>query len=747
MSSFHASTHTTNGTFHSDRPIESAGQDLLGRETFARAIADRIAAWPGTESLVVSLYGEWGAGKSSVKNMMRESLAQQADKKKIPEIIEFNPWQFSGSNQLCSEFFSVIAEKIESLSIKSKVKSKSAVKKSAERLRKYGNKLSFAGQLLTAVGSAASLFVPPAGIAIAGAGAAANAAGGLARAGHEELASEETLHEIKKLLHEDFCNLPSKILVIIDDIDRLTSDEICLLFRLIKANTDFPNIVFLILAQRKYVENALDEITHSRGSEFLEKIVQAPFNIPEPAPNKVSNITFDRIKAIFSTHAPDTDWADAYWLKIWRKSLRLYFTNLRETYRYLNALLFSADAFKARGAFGVNPFDLVALEAIRMFEPGLYDIMPNYMSALTGHGAYDLMHLYFDKPDKRNEETRDILGKACDEKTRSRAINLLCDIFPPLQGASRNLEWGREKRAVSDMFFNNYFALALSPGQISETDIVDFFSFTGDYTSLIKLLNKWRVDQIIDSALSRIDVDTERLIKTNKPDVTFRALLDCGEEWIKSEQPSADLSDHAITWICEMLRDDSIKNRDTLVHDIMKATKASTLYGRMKLVNTIRIENGERGPSNQLVSADTYAKLEKIATQTISKHIKNKALIGHPAFTDIYWNWWRIEKDKATKWAGGQVRKPEFCIILLGSFMSKTTSVSSNSKKTIQRHYLRSEFMKMMENIAEIARWENSLSKIDATKLTSIQRQDLDAFNLAMQRKREGKPIDFLGDI
>ncbi|WP_442878434.1 P-loop NTPase fold protein, partial [Cetobacterium sp.] len=47
---------------------------------------------------------------------------------------------------------------------------------------------------------------------------------------------------------------------------------------LIKANTDFPNVIFLLLFQKDIVEKKLSDSTQS-GENYLEKIIQIPFTI------------------------------------------------------------------------------------------------------------------------------------------------------------------------------------------------------------------------------------------------------------------------------------------------------------------------------------------------------------------------------------------------------------------------------------------------------------------------------------
>ena len=89
--------------FSADRPIESARQDVLNRSSFAAGLAESIRACNGKDSLVIALEGGWGTGKTSVKNMVLENL--RSIRSKCPQIIEFSPWQISGTGTLVGAFF------------------------------------------------------------------------------------------------------------------------------------------------------------------------------------------------------------------------------------------------------------------------------------------------------------------------------------------------------------------------------------------------------------------------------------------------------------------------------------------------------------------------------------------------------------------------------------------------------------------------------------------------------------------
>src|SRR5258708_11587282 len=93
--------------FSSDRPIESARADVLGRSEFAAQLAASIGGWDGKDSLVIALHGGWGTGKTSVKNMVLEKLRRSPSR--CPHIVEFSPWQVSGTGTLVATFFHELA--------------------------------------------------------------------------------------------------------------------------------------------------------------------------------------------------------------------------------------------------------------------------------------------------------------------------------------------------------------------------------------------------------------------------------------------------------------------------------------------------------------------------------------------------------------------------------------------------------------------------------------------------------------
>ena len=67
---------------------------------------------------------------------------------------------------------------------------------------------------------------------------------------------------IKKLKDEKI-----KIIVSIDDIDRLSDEEIVAVFQLVKSLADFPNTIYVLAFDYDVVVRALGKVQHGDGKE------------------------------------------------------------------------------------------------------------------------------------------------------------------------------------------------------------------------------------------------------------------------------------------------------------------------------------------------------------------------------------------------------------------------------------------------------------------------------------------------
>jgi predicted KAP-like P-loop ATPase len=143
-----ASSQTTH--FTADRPIASAKADQLGRSGFADALANRIRDWSGQDSLVISLCGEWGCGKTSLKNMVLEALNKGRRSKM--SVLQFCPWEISGHASIAQTFFKELG-----VALNTKSKDEPAASTAAQRLTLYSKAASFGATSLKVMGKAMAL--------------------------------------------------------------------------------------------------------------------------------------------------------------------------------------------------------------------------------------------------------------------------------------------------------------------------------------------------------------------------------------------------------------------------------------------------------------------------------------------------------------------------------------------------------------------------------------------------------------
>lgn len=87
-----------------DKPIDDPKNDVLGYAPFAEHLANSISHMSPPEGIVLSLYGPWGSGKTTLLRFVEHYIQQQPEDK-IPLVISFNPWWFSGQEDLTRRFF------------------------------------------------------------------------------------------------------------------------------------------------------------------------------------------------------------------------------------------------------------------------------------------------------------------------------------------------------------------------------------------------------------------------------------------------------------------------------------------------------------------------------------------------------------------------------------------------------------------------------------------------------------------
>jgi predicted KAP-like P-loop ATPase len=441
----------TSYDFSADRPIRNRSQDQLGRQTFAEELARAVREWRGSDSLVIALYGPWGSGKTSVKNMVVDSLREDADGKG-PQIVEFNPWQFANRDQLAEAFFRELGA---ALGQQGKASWRDR-KKLVNRWRAYAAYLQAGTSLFDVLRGPVFWILLIIAAFVAGTYVTAFRRGAVLLAGALVLlamllrgsskfaetvakaveagaaAGHKTLEEMKEEIAESLRALPVPLLVVMDDVDRLTAQEAHELFQLVKANADFPKLVYLLLFQREVVERNLAKLSRVPGKEFLEKIVQVGFDIPIVERPRLQKVLTSGLDRLLGMETIGRRFDQRRWGNLFVGGLQHYFDSLRGVYRFLSTLSFHIGVFRGASSFEVNPVDLIALEVLRVFEPAVYRALARNKDLLTRRSERGLES---ERTRKAAEQAIISIVDVAPPERREHVREIIKQLFPPAEWA------------------------------------------------------------------------------------------------------------------------------------------------------------------------------------------------------------------------------------------------------------------------------------------------------------------------
>ena len=428
-----------------DLPITKSSEDKLNRESFAESLANVILQSTFPTSFTVGLYGAWGSGKTSLLNMVIEQVERCSTD---VVILRFNPWLCSDPKQLVIQFFKQLASII-------KMK-KPAADTICELVDQYAD-----------IFDAASL-IPYAGTAIAAAGKvfSGKARNRMKQKNNDMQGQKDEI--VRKMVEENL-----KIIVSIDDIDRLSEEEIIAVFQLVKALADFPNAVYLLAFDYDVVVRALSSVQHGDGREYLEKVIQVPFEIPAPSMASIHDALFAKLNGILGD-IPKNRWDRATWVELFQFGIRKYIRSIRDVIRYANVFYLKYQLLQEE----TDPIDLLGLTCLQVFEPAVYSTLNNYKDMLCGSiSGYSYERQHTDE-EKIKKAISDIFsdGIAANDEA---AKNILGILFPKTKVAfDLNYSFGRyyDHRkflincniAVPECF-DRYFSLFLEDDAIPTT--------------------------------------------------------------------------------------------------------------------------------------------------------------------------------------------------------------------------------------------------------------------------------------
>ena len=682
--------------FKPDQSIRSCKEDILGRAPFAQSLADAILRYKEKDSIVIGLFGAWGSGKTSISNMALECIDSVSEKKtddEKPIIIRFNPWNFSDQNQLITQFFRQLSAAL------NRPDYGAAAKNVGEKLKTYAKCFEVV-KLIPVIS-------PYAELGKNALDATANAA--TTWADHKENDLDEIRKELNKLLGEQ----SHKIIVVIDDIDRLNNMEIRQIFQLVKSLGDFPNTIYLLAFDKTVVINALKKVQEGSGIEYLEKVVQIPFEIPLISKQDVEHLLFSQLDELIKD-IPENKWNHTYWGNTYHSGLKYFFRNIRDVTRYINSLRFSFEMVKD----DVNPIDFFAITTIQVFAPEVY------------YGIRDNKDIFSGVSDSaygRNDSAREQAIKRCDEiigRVNKPSQEILKDflkrLFPKLESIYGDTHhssdwwgnWRRNCRICSPDIFDIYFRLSLPAGEISRMEIETILSLGNNADAFAESLLELKEDGKIITFLERLEDYTKSEIPEKDIEPIITVLMDIGDLF-----PEGDSGVFGTNTPIKLLRlfyqlghrfDSHEKRFDIFKCAMEKATRS--LYTIVDEVSAQGQQHGKYGAESpypkekQTVNSEQLEELEKIACDKIEKWAEDGRLAKHEHLLPILFRWeeWG-QRDKINNFVDNMIKNDDGLIDFIASFLNESVSYGIYTDHVAETHwYINIESIKKFAEIEEI---------------------------------------------
>jgi hypothetical protein len=432
-------TGSKNG-FIEDNFQPNVTRDILGREKYANQLGRKILATSTLEkAFVIAISSPWGFGKSGFLILLEESLykgqlSTKSDKNIIPSrtdnlrkkspfskktntlIVKYNPWKNFDDKKVVQDFFDELSLSINTLDTQL-----------SKQIRNYSNYLYKLDE------SVFSKFI---------------------ESSVDSLTDDKTLSNLFEEINNTISRIQKRIVVFVDDLDRLTGDELIDILKLIRNTANFRNTVFVVAYDHNYVLNTIDKKNLiSNKEEYLQKIVQLEITLPSFSKNilidflnerinnwEISIVDSDKIKSaineIFSISIVDLPkpgssqtnpnaLADFIFRSNRTEDSLLFqvFQNVRDIIRFVNSFNLS---FESIGQVA-DLYEIILLELLKIRYLTIFQIISNKRFLIINKEQYEFSYDDFDT--FMNFETAKSLNVRWSDAYVIRAI--LSNLFNP----------------------------------------------------------------------------------------------------------------------------------------------------------------------------------------------------------------------------------------------------------------------------------------------------------------------------
>ena len=406
-----------------DWPILSSHEDLFDLTNEAIKISKYIDSLSRNKSWSIAITAPWGTGKTSFINLVKEHI-----KGNEYEILNFIPRDSKSYHTIQEDFFSMIV----AILSKYDFRCSDTLKKYMASLQLIDNR--WFGEKLT---------------------------------NFYKIWDKDSL---KESIRNTFISLNKRILVIIDDFDRLSKEEILEVLKLIDSNAAFPNLIFLTAYDKEQVNIALGESYRTKDANFTDKFFNLEFSIPSRPYSYISRYIEEQLCKALDCPSNDERQSIQRTLTSNLAIFSEHIPTLRDAKRFINQ--FVTDFEQVRGDVIIDEYLLIQLIKYRY---------PNYYKEIYQNKYVDFGNkLYFNL---------DVLYLKDNIDKDLVILPILKILFPTDKDNTSN----SYRHIFEKHSFNNYFVNQIySSLRIKDMSVL----FSKEWNDVIKTIEDWSADEV-----------------------------------------------------------------------------------------------------------------------------------------------------------------------------------------------------------------------------------------------------------
>lgn len=236
-----------------DEPDPDAKTDLIENESYVQKIALAVNETTGKTAYSIGVFSSWGTGKTDFLLRLKKSLQSNISENIV---LEFNPWKAASAESVLEDFFAVLSRGLKPYN-----------KSITGKLKSYSKKILSTGKEIQYR---------------------------LADTVIEELIKDPTLQERYDSINSTIRQTGKRVVIIIDDLDRMTGMEVMQVLRVIRNSANFANTFFIVALDHEYIVSVLHKTGQfAKEEQYLKKIFQLTVTLPQIRKGTFSNEIFN----------------------------------------------------------------------------------------------------------------------------------------------------------------------------------------------------------------------------------------------------------------------------------------------------------------------------------------------------------------------------------------------------------------------------------------------------------------------